>query len=46
VAAPDPTLVRPRPDALSSRNRRTALVLVAWIALLMLAAVVVAWLRN
>jgi hypothetical protein len=31
---------------LATRNRRTALVLVAWIALLMLASAVVAWLRN
>ena len=31
---------------LSHRNRRTALVLVVWIALLMLASAVVAWLRN
>jgi len=28
------------------RNRRTALVLVAWIALLMLVSALVAWLRN
>ncbi len=34
------------PGLLSSRNRRTAIVLVAWIALLMLASAVVAWLRN
>ena len=34
------------PGGPSSRNRRTALVLVAWIALLMLASAVVAWLRN
>ena len=33
-------------DPLSTRNRRTALVLLAWIALLMLASPVVAWLRN
>jgi hypothetical protein len=38
--------VEPPVGALSSRNRRTALVLVAWIALLMLASAVVAWLRN
>jgi hypothetical protein len=31
---------------LPSRNRRTAVVLVAWIVLLMLASAVVAWLRN
>jgi hypothetical protein len=31
---------------LSSRNRRTALVLVAWIGLLMLVSAAVAWLRN
>ncbi len=33
-------------DPLSTRNRRTALVLLVWIALLMLASAVVAWLRN
>jgi hypothetical protein len=33
-------------DPLSTRNRRTALILLAWIALLMLASAVVAWLRN
>jgi hypothetical protein len=31
---------------LPSRNRRTAVVLVAWIVLLMLASAAVAWLRN
>jgi hypothetical protein len=33
-------------DPLATRNRRTALVLLVWIALLMLASAVVAWLRN
>jgi hypothetical protein len=33
-------------DPLSTRNRRTALVLLIWIGLLVLASVVVAWLRN
>jgi hypothetical protein len=33
-------------DPLSTRNRRTALVLVIWIGLLVLVSVVVAWLRN
>jgi hypothetical protein len=33
-------------DPLTTRNRRTAIVLLIWIALLMLASAVVAWLRN
>ena len=32
--------------ALTGRNRRTALVLVAWIVVLVLVSGVVAWLRN
>jgi hypothetical protein len=39
----------PRPladSALSGRNRRTALVLVAWILVLVLVSGIVAWLRN
>jgi hypothetical protein len=32
--------------SLPTRNRRTALVLVAWIVVLMLASALVAWLRN
>ena len=32
--------------ALTGRNRRTALVLVAWIIVLVLVSGVVAWLRN
>jgi hypothetical protein len=35
-----------RPAALSARNRRTALLLLAWVALLAAASVAVAWLRN
>lgn len=34
------------PRALATRNRRTAIALLAWIALLMLAAMAVAWFRN
>jgi len=30
----------------TGRNRRTALILVAWIVVLVLASGVVAWLRN
>lgn len=42
-----PDMFAPAPAAaLPGRNRRTALVLVAWIVLLMLASAVVAWLRN
>ena len=33
-------------DPLANRNRRTAFILLIWIALLMLASGVVAWLRN
>ena len=33
-------------DALTGRNRRTALVLVAWIVVLVLVSGAVAWLRN
>jgi hypothetical protein len=33
-------------STLPSRNRRTALVLVAWILVLALAAALVAWFRN
>ena len=33
-------------SALTERNRRTALVLVAWILVLVLVSGVVAWLRN
>ena len=32
--------------ALTDRNRRTALVLVAWIIVLVLVSGLVAWLRN
>jgi len=32
--------------ALTGRNRRTALILVAWIVVLVLVSGVVAWLRN
>ncbi|HEY7139545.1 MAG TPA: hypothetical protein VIE44_05580 [Methylomirabilota bacterium] len=32
--------------SLPGRNRRTALVLVAWIVLLVIASALVAWLRN
>ena len=32
--------------ALTGRNRRTALVLVAWIVVLVLVSGLVAWLRN
>jgi hypothetical protein len=32
--------------SLPTRNRRTALVLVAWIILLAIASALVAWLRN
>ena len=32
--------------ALTGRNRRTALVLVAWIVVLVVVSGVVAWLRN
>jgi hypothetical protein len=42
AAEPQP-VVNP---ALSSRNRRTAIVLVAWILVLVLVSGVVAWLRN
>jgi hypothetical protein len=35
-----------RGGALPTRNRRTALGLVAWIVLLMLVSALVAWLRN
>jgi hypothetical protein len=38
----DPVAPGPPP----ARNRRTALGLVAWILLLMLASALVAWLRN
>jgi hypothetical protein len=41
---PVPAPGAPRP--VSERNRRTAWILLAWIALLMLAAVAVAWIRN
>lgn len=46
--APSEPLVAdaPTPAPLPVRNRRTAVVLVAWIALLMTVAVVVAWFRN
>jgi hypothetical protein len=35
-----------RPAAVSARNRRTAALLLAWVALLVAASVAVAWLRN
>jgi hypothetical protein len=34
------------PRALAARNRRTAVALVGWIALLALASMAVAWFRN
>ena len=34
------------PRILAARNRRTALALVAWIALLALVSMAVAWFRN
>ena len=49
--APAASSVSPASDvatdgALPTRNRRTALALVAWILVLMLASALVAWLRN
>jgi hypothetical protein len=53
MPAVPPAVLASRPDSgpaadgpLSSRNRRTAWGLVAWILVLMLASAVVAWLRN
>jgi hypothetical protein len=34
------------PADLARRNRRTALVLIGWIALLVLASIIVIWVRN
>jgi hypothetical protein len=45
--APTTSTSSPGPDStLPSRNRRTALALVAWILVLALASALVAWLRN
>ncbi len=43
-----PSLAPPpaRDEALSQRNRRTAIWLLIWIALLVAASVAVIWLRN
>jgi hypothetical protein len=41
--------IAPRQDAeraLTERNRRTAFVLVGWIAVLVVVSVIVVWLRN
>jgi hypothetical protein len=34
------------PADLARRNRRTALILIGWIALLVLASIIVIWVRN
>jgi hypothetical protein len=44
TSSPDPGLTAG--STLPSRNRRTAVALVAWILVLVLASAVVAWLRN
>jgi len=47
MAAPEPVVAASSdPAPLPVRNRRTAAVLLVWIAILAAAAVVVAWVRN
>jgi hypothetical protein len=46
VSTPSPGVGSAAAGTLPTRNRRTALALVAWIVVLALASALVAWLRN